>query len=260
MANLTKDLSNMTIPSKNTMWLALTTLCTLLLSLSISSYALAQSWDQKVMHSGALKNAMRKGDLAPKIELMTLSGRKNLYALGALGYLKGEAQIFDSEPFSTYVGKEGKIAFNHSYTGSASILVYAQVPKWTEYSIPAQITSKEDFEKYLEKKASEHGLDLKKPFPFLLEGRLKSNSWHIINWNPADKIHTHQKHIRSGIHQMTKNMSVVMLGFFSKYHTGIFTHHTTNMHIHFTSADQKVAGHSDNMVLGKGVVLKLPTL
>jgi acetolactate decarboxylase len=49
-----------------------------------------------------------------------------------------------------------------------------------------------------------------------------------------------------------------MLGFYSNAHHAIFTHHMTNMHIHVKTTDNKIAGHVDDLTLGKGMILKLP--
>jgi acetolactate decarboxylase len=215
----------------------------------------------KVQHSGALRSIMHKGDISSKVELSILDGKKNIYALGALGNLKGEVQILNSRPLSTYVSKEGKLKFDKSYSKSATLLVYAQVPSWESYKIPNDIKTRTQFEKYLEQQAKTHGIDLNHAFPFLIEGKLKMNSWHVINWDSSDTVHTHQKHIESGIHKKSKNMDVaIMLGFYSQNHVGVFTHHTTNMHIHFVSKDQKAGGHSDDMILGSGMILKLPAV
>jgi acetolactate decarboxylase len=217
-------------------------------------------WNKEVKHAGALKNAMKKGDLTPKIELKSLKDKKNLYALGAVGYLKGEVQIFDSKPMTTFVDKSNKLQYDHTYGKNASLLVYAQVKDWVEYKIPNDIRSREQFEEYIEEKAEEHGLDTEEPFVFLIDGTIRSNSWHVINWNPNDKVHSHQKHVESGIHNTMKDTPILMLGFFSMYHSGIYTHHTTSMHIHFMTKDKKISGHSDNMILGSNMILKLPKI
>ena len=51
-----------------------------------------------------------------------------------------------------------------------------------------------------------------------------------------------------------------MVGFYSDAHHGIFTHHSTNMHIHMKTGDHKVAGHVDDLTLGPKMILKLPDL
>ncbi len=214
--------------------------------------------NKKVEFAGALKNAMKKGDLTPKIKLSSLKNKENLYALGAIGYLKGEVQIFDSYPMNTFVNEDNKIEFDHTYDKDASLLVYAQVKEWVEYKIPNSIILRDQFEEYIEDVADKHGLDFEKPFVFLVEGKIKSNSWHVISWDANDKVHSHKKHVQSGISDTMRDTEVIMLGFFSMYHSGIFTHHTTSMHIHFMTKDKKISGHSDDMLLGKDMILKLP--
>ena len=49
-----------------------------------------------------------------------------------------------------------------------------------------------------------------------------------------------------------------MLGFYSDSHHAIFTHHTTNMHMHVKTDNNEIAGHVDALVLGEGMILKLP--
>lgn len=228
----------------------------LVLAVSLNATSL---WDGKVEYAGALKNAMKMGDLTPKIELSTLKEKKNLYALGAVGFLKGEVQIFDSKPKVTYVDN-GKLKFDRTFSRNASLLVYSQVPSWSEFKIPNEIKTRNQFEEYIEEVADEHGLDTQKPFPFLLQGKFKSNSWHVIDWDKKDKVHSHKKHIQSGVHDTMEEKNLKMLGFFSMYHSGIFTHHTTSMHIHFITEDESIAGHSDNLILGKNMILKLPKI
>ncbi len=232
----------------------------LLLFIPCSCVTVDQSWDQKVQYAGALRNAMMKGDISPKFDLKNLNDKNHLYALGARGYLKGEIQILDGEPYNNFVGDQNQMVFDKTYNGDATLIVYARVPQWIEYKIPDHISSRQDFEKFLGETAQKHGIDANSAFPFLIEGSVKSISWHVINWDPKDKVHSHKKHIESGIHQTTRDLPVTMLGFYSTRHTGIFTHHTTNMHIHFLSKDKKLAGHCDDMELQAGMILKLPTL
>jgi len=238
----------------------LKTICASLFVILIFNACAGTIWNKEVNYAGALRNAMMKGDLTAKIKLESLKNKKNLYALGAVGFLKGEVQIFDSKAMITYVDKNNKLRYDHSYDKDASLLVYAQVKDWIEYKIPNNIISREDFEEYIEEKAEEHGLDTEKPFVFLIDGIIKSNSWHVINWDTNDKVHSHQKHIESGIHNTMIDTPILMLGFFSMYHSGIYTHHTTNMHIHFMTKDKKISGHSDDITLGRDMILKLPKI
>ena len=235
----------------------ITIIFTLLLTLLSSSYS-QTNWKSEVEYSGALKNAMQKGDISTKMDLSKLKNRENLYGIGALGNLKGEIQIFNSEPFNTFVDGEKNMVFDKSYKKSATLIVYTQVKKWKEIKIPNSIQTRNQFEQFLEKAAKENGLDTEKPFPFLINGVVKENDWHIIDWDEKEKKHSHKKHRESGLYGTMNDSDLEMIGFFSKHHKAIFTHHTTYMHIHYKTKDGKNAGHSDGFVLGDNMILKLP--
>lgn len=211
----------------------------------------------QVEYAGALKNFMWKGDISAKFSLDQLEDKKDLYALGAFENLKGEIQIFDSVPYNT-VANQGKLVFDSSFKKKASLLVYAQVKAWQELSIPNEVISREQLEQHIEKTAAKSGVDIEKPFPFLIIGNAKLIAWHVIDWDPDDKKHTHRKHTESGPHGTINNVDATILGFYSSKHTAIFTHHTTNLHMHFKTADKKIAGHIDGIELGKDMILKLP--
>ncbi|MCF6348818.1 MAG: decarboxylase [Flavobacteriaceae bacterium] len=211
----------------------------------------------KVEYKGALKNMMQKGDISAKADLKDFENTEHFYALGATENLKGEIQIFDSKPFNTMV-VDSTLIFDSSFNKKATLLVYASVSKWKAINIPDDVVSYEQLESYIEQSAKKNQLNIDEPFPFLIEGTPKSFNWHVINWKNGDTEHSHKKHINSGLHETLANRQVEMLGFYSNSHHTIFTHHTTNMHIHVKTVDDKIAGHVDGLILGKGMILKLP--
>ncbi|KAA3655955.1 MAG: decarboxylase [Calditrichaeota bacterium] len=210
-----------------------------------------------VNHAGALKNFMHKGDISAKKLLIELKNKSNLYALGALENLKGEILIWDSQPIITFEQNE-HMTFDSTFNKNAALLVWAQVDRWQSIAIPEEIKTSRQMEKFIESAAKQAGLNTNQPFPFLLSGTLSSLHWHIINWPENDNVHTHQKHRDSGPHGELSNVTCDILGFYSNRHHAIFTHHTTNMHLHFKSPDQKLAGHIDEFLPGSPMVLKLP--
>ena len=213
----------------------------------------------EVKFSGALKNFMMKGDVSAKIDLAQFKDKKNFYALGAIENLKGEIQIFNSKPANTFV-QDSILVIDSSYKKKAALLVYAEVSEWTSIDIPDSISSFKQLEHFIDSQAKLTQLNMSKPFPFLIDGSPKSFDWHVINWRDGDTEHTHQKHINSGLHGTKLNSSAEMLGFYSDSHHAIFTHHTTNMHIHVKTNDGKIAGHLDGITLENGMVLKLPKI
>ncbi len=211
----------------------------------------------KVGYFGALKNMMHKGDVSAKVDLNNFKKETHLYALGALENLKGEIQIFNSKPTNTIV-VDNKLSFSDSYNKKASLFVYAKVKKWKTIKIPETIIIYKELEDFIKITAKANNIDVNKPFPFLIDGTAKAIDWHVINWKDGDMDHSHQKHINSGLHGTITDRKVNMLGFYSNAHHAIFTHHTTNIHIHLKTTDNKLAGHVDGLELGKGMVLKLP--
>ena len=214
------------------------------------------SWGS-VQHAGALKNMMHKGDLSTNISLDELKDKKHLYALGAMTNLKGEIQIFDGIAYNSVVDMD-TLRIDNSFEKDAALLVYAQVEAWDSVPISATIVARQDLESFIVEQAKEKGININAPFPFLLEGTFKSIEWHVINWKDGDTEHSHEKHIKSGLYGTLHDIPAQMLGFYSKKHTGIFTHHTADTHIHFKLNNEKISGHADNVEVSNSVVLKLP--
>jgi|TARA_B110000908_G_C10163596_1_gene407265 acetolactate decarboxylase len=213
----------------------------------------------EVHHFGALKNMMHKGDLSAKVTLDELKEMNHLFALGAVENLKGEVLILDGIPSVSYVkGNDSSktMMLDDSFEKNACLLVLASVEEWESINIPNTVVTYEEFEGYVAETAAEKGIDIEKPFPFMIEGLAKSFDWHIIDWPENDTEHSHEKHIYSGLYGTLENQTVEMLGFYSNKHHAIFTHHSTNMHVHVKS--DKATGHADNFTLGENMILKLP--
>jgi len=214
-----------------------------------------QNKSAKIAYFGQLKTIM-SGNIESVIHLDSLSNKKHLYALGASEQLKGEIQIFNSQPSNSLV-LDSTLQIKDSYKIKAALLVYTEVETWKEFTIE-NLTSKPDIEKKIVEIANQNGIDTTLPFPFLLEGEIATLNWHVINWKENDKIHTHQKHKTSGLRGVLENCNVKILGFYSDKHKAIFTHHTTNMHLHFKNEANSLAGHVDDLTIKNSITLKLP--
>lgn len=213
----------------------------------------------QVEYKGALKNMMHKGDISAKAKLSDFENIKHFYALGASENLKGEIQILNSKPYNTSV-IDSSLIFDNSYEKNATLLVYATVNKWNSFKIPDEIKTYEQLENFINLTAKANEINTDEPFPFFIEGKPKYVDWHVINWKDGDMEHSHIKHINSGLNGRLYNEKVNMLGFYSNSHHAIFTHHTTNMHMHLVTADKDIAGHVDDIYLNNGMVLKLPSI
>lgn len=212
--------------------------------------------ETKVRYAGAL-HQMMFGNLQATASLDTLKQKQNLYAIGAVENLKGEIQIFEGRPLNSSVNLE-EITFDRTFDQKAALLVYAQVAKWQSVKIPKSLYSAARWEEFIALKAKDSGIDISKPFPFLIEGNVKSLKWHVIDWEEGDMVHSHEMHKQSGIRGVLENEEVEIIGFYSESHQTVFTHHSTFVHLHFKRKDEKLAGHIDDLQLGSNMILKLP--
>lgn len=210
-----------------------------------------------VHHRGALRNMMHQGDISAKADLQELQDREHLYALGALDALKGEILVWDGTPYIASASG-GEVVIDHTFDRKATLLVYAEVSDWAQVAVPDTVDTYIALETFIAQAAAKKGLDTEAPFPFLLKGQPAMVDWHVIDWPEGDTEHTHEKHQRSGPHGTLQQGSMDILGFYSKHHTGVFTHHTTNMHLHFRTHDGRLVGHIDNLEPAGGMKLFLP--
>ena len=210
----------------------------------------------QLKYFGALKNIMHQNDIKAKVDLKDFQNELHFYALGALEDLKGEILIIDSQPYISSVENED-LRINDTFNHKATLFVSANISKWQSFEIPNSLKD-DSLEEFIEDIANDNGIDTSKPFPFLINGIARSLDWHVIDWKNGDLDHTHENHINSGLKGTLKNREVEILGFYSNKHHAIFTHHTTNMHMHFKTFDNAICGHLDKLVIGSDMKLKIP--
>lgn len=182
---------------------------------------------------------MHLGDITGNISLNEAI-TKHTYGLGALEGLKGEILILDNQPIISKV-VDNQIHISNSTETKASLLVYSYVDEWKSIKVPDSVRKMKDIEELLGNYANSE------PFSFIIEGKVKDLSWHVIDWVDGDNIHTPEKHQNSGLKGVLNTRRVIILGFFSRKHQGVFTHHSSNMHIHFVTDDKTISGHVDDV-------------
>lgn len=213
----------------------------------------------KVEYKGALKEIMFEGDISARIDLKSLQKKPHLFALGAVENLKGEIIVLDGKSLVSGV-KNNQVVTDTTFTQKAALLVYVQVKEWVAIPLPITITTQAELEEYLPKVAKEKGLSTNKPFPFLIEGNTLDIDWHVIDWKDGDTEHSHEKHATAGIKGRAANTSMTVLGFYSDKHHRIWTHHSTNVHLHAYMHTEKVSAHVDDLRIKPGSVLRLPRI
>ena len=203
---------------------------------------------------GALYNIMHQGNMNREVELWDMDPN-NLYALGALENLKGEILILNGK---SYIAMEenGALVINSGYDYAACLLVGSYVQGWDS----VKVKKTDDLQAFISEAATQYGLNTEEAFPFMLKGKFPKIDWHVINWPEGDTEHTHEKHQTVGPHGCLKNEPAQILGFYSTKHAGVFTHHSTYLHMHLLTDDHKVSGHVDQLTPGKDLWLYLPKL
>ena len=204
---------------------------------------------------GAMKNVMRKGELAGTISLDTIKNKNGLYGLGPVEYLTGELLIIDGKSYVSKVITDSTMVVKENYQVKAPFLVYANQSDWNIENLPSDIKTIKELEKFIDKKT----LDFKRPFVFKLKGQVDSAKIHIQNLPEGTKISSPEEAHQGQTNYTLGNSEVEIIGFFSTEHKGVFTHHDSNVHMHLITTDRKKMGHLDKVLLGNGnIKLYLP--
>jgi len=195
---------------------------------------------------------MMKGDLSAHISLDTLLSKPHIYGLGPAEGIKGELMIIDSKAYLCKVEK-AKTNTSINNNAKAAMLVYAQVPAWKSVTVTDGIKDYAALEKLVEQLALKNGLSLDEPFPFMITGTVAKISYHVIDWKEGAQ-HTFDNHKQFAKYGSFKNEPVTLLGFYSNKHHSIFTHHTSNMHVHIMDDKKTTVGHIEEISSASGTL------
>ncbi|WP_296871633.1 acetolactate decarboxylase [Tibeticola sp.] len=219
-------------------------------------------------YGGSQKTIFEKGKAEPVVPLAAMSGAADLYAVGAVSGLDGEITVFQGRPYVTKVRGEGYTT-EHDLNHHASFAVWARVNQWSEHAVPESVKGYVDLQNFVKERAKAAGIDVSQPFPFQVAGTPVEVKWHINVDRTDGKPVTPELFAKSKANYVAKNLAMDIVGFYSEQHPGVFISAfapaippggsaRNAMHIHMVSRDGKSAGHVDNLVLGPGMVLRLP--
>jgi len=242
------------------------------LSLIVTAYAaiVGTKKEGMVEYVGAQKDVFTTGKAASVVSLEDLAGHKGLYAVGPIDGLDGEITIFDSKPYITQV-RGNDYTVDKTFKHGAFFLVWTEQTNWIDTPVPATVKGYVDLQQFVKAEAQAAGIDITKPFPFLLKGTPAEIKWHINVDRTEGKPITKESFYKSKQPFMTKNEPVDIIGFYAEHRDGIFLPKYTSLikegsgmenaiHIHLVSKTSKAAGHIDDITLGEGMVLRLPKL
>lgn len=186
---------------------------------------------------GILREIMHQGKYEARVAIDTLD-KTNLYAVGALETLSGELTIVNGKVFATKV-QDDSIQLIPMKEAKATLFVYARVQVWDTLTID----SSNDLEQTITEIVESRNYD--KPFPFLVKGSPNSVVYHVVNFDPVNG--DFSKHKEGAKYDTLTNEAVQLLGFYSTNAKGLYTHHTTNMHVHLVNESGAKSGHLEEV-------------
>ncbi|MBF0695395.1 MAG: acetolactate decarboxylase [Flavobacterium sp.] len=231
------------------------TLITLILLLACSCESKSQTFKNDVTIVGAMKNVMWKGELEGNINLDTIANKNHLFGLGPVEYLIGEILIVDGKSYRSTVVSETEMKVEETYNIKAPFFGYANIANWKQQNLPKRIRTIKDLEQYLDEISNSSS----RPFMFKLTGMIDNAKIHIVNLPKGSKVSSPDEAHKGQINYQIENERADIIGFFSKEHKAIFTHHDTFLHMHLITSDRQKMGHLDEVTFRPEVVkLYLP--
>jgi alpha-acetolactate decarboxylase len=214
--------------------------------------------DTRLRSWGTMREVLREGKTRARVNLSHVA-RKGTWGVGALASLEGEITIIDGKA-SLAVVKDGKHTHRKlSKKDVATLLVLAEVERWDEQPLVEARTLK-DLERVLESAIARSAFRSgKQPVPIRIEGRLDDLAIHVIQG--ACPVASPDGPAPWRWHGRTDHGTLV--GIYCEGSEGKLTHHSSRMHLHAvfkTESGQTLSGHVDDVALGEGVRLYLPSL
>lgn len=234
---------------------------------SLLASARTSGWTGSLLQYGQMREVVGEGHHQARVAFHDLTKEPHFFGIAALEGLKGEGTVIDGRLTATGVsccGNMVELDDEPSGTLKAALLFGAYVPSWSQHKVPKDLTG-EELEKYLLELAGQRGLDINKPFPFLVEGDLSQVKLHVING--ACPMHARLQ--GSQLHPDNKpfeteypSVQGSVLGIFAKDAVGNITHPASSVHSHLVFVDpksgQEVTAHIERLGIRAGAILKLP--
>lgn len=190
---------------------------------------------------GALKQVMRQGRLNGQIRPDTLMPQQGLYGLGPLSGLTGEILLADGVLYTSTINTQGKVQVSVGSASTAPFFVYSHVPEWSEEPLVDSIKTLQDLQSHLLSRVETYG----PTFAFKLRGKVEEAQIHVQNLPPGTKVSSPKEAHQGQVKVSIKQKEVLLIGFFSLAHQGIFTHHDSYLHLHLLTQDHQLMGHLD---------------
>lgn len=217
----------------------------------------------KVRWFGALHEIMAEQKTEARVRIAEASAGPHTFGVGVLAELRGEVTILDDVAWIARPSGDGTASVSsqpvRDAQDGAALLVVADVESWRELTIVDDVQWGE-LDTYLAAQVEAHGFAAQEPVPVVIRGPFADLRWHVLAGPAPSAADDHAAHLEGAITGRIPAASVptTLVGFFSRRHAGVFTHHDSYSHFHVVSAGDRVAAHVDGVVLRSGARLRLP--
>ena len=191
---------------------------------------------------GEMRDVMWKGDLKGKIATDSLNN-KETYGLGPVEFLKGEIVLFEGQTFVSKVVDSVTHEVTKIPSVSAPFFVYSTNSDLKVVEFTLENYSLKDIEEQIDSVYKNYD----QPLLIRIDGMFNTMKLHSVNLPEGEKVSSPDE-AHQGLTQYDYNIiSGSLIGFFSRHHKDVFTHHDSFFHAHFISDDRQVLGHIDEL-------------
>ena len=191
---------------------------------------------------GEMRDVMWKGDLKAKIATDSLNS-KGTYGLGPIEFLKGEIVVFEGQTFVSKVVDSISHEVNKVPSVGAPFFVYTTNSDLKVVEFTLENYSLKEIEEQIDSVYKNYD----QPLLIRIDGVFNKMKLHSVNL-PEGKQVSSPDEAHKGLTQYDFNhISGSLIGFFSRHHKAVFTHHDSFFHAHFISDDRQVLGHIDEL-------------
>lgn len=204
---------------------------------------------------GSMKEVLRQGHTEARVRLSEICASDNSVAVGALEGLRGEITVIGGEAWIARAPEVEAVVGERtrSSSESATLLVTAEVTAWQRVLITK--VSGSELDAVVLSHARAAGVDVSKPFPFVIEGEFADIHLHVIRGGCPIANPDGPKPAR--VHKEMARGRIV--GFYAHNSSGDLTHHTSDVHAHIIlDGESLISGHIDTIRVRPGNTLRLP--
>ena len=219
-----------------------------LIILCLNALVEGQCLTGKVHITGEMRNVMWKGQLEGNIYLDTIANKSNVVGLGPIEYLGGEIIAIDGKSYKSMVMSDSSMEVVETFNIKAPFFAHANISNWSEELLDVDIQTIQQLESFLDNKMSGSS----QPFMFKLAGFVKEATIHVVNLPVGTKVSSPNDAHKGQVKYQMENQEAEIVGFFSKEHKAIFTHHDTYLHTHLMTKDKQMMGHLDELSIEMG--------